>query len=546
MKKHKNQKDEREEGQEEVQKPLLFNNHKKPVTRRDFLAAGLAGMSTAAFTTLLPKEVFAQSMCPTAANLIVPNKVPYLCVDCAGGMNILGGNVLVGQGADQVQENLGAIDVSDYREYGIPDEFHYSKSGMIDKTLGTKFHVSSGILAGIKEALGANYDEYSKHVDFVHAPWFMNDDTSMNEINSAFQAQAAGAKGVLVQLIGSGGNVAGGSSIPNPAYVNLSLKASQLNSFNDSEGLLSMGKNLMGTGFLDASGSGAKERLKKFMEQVARAGVKQREQIASRSPALADELAKYAQRQGGTSDIFNQFSPAQLNPSKNAADGAILAAAYGKAVNTFNGQEQMSANILNLLTTFTAGAGTISVGGGDYHTGDAVTGAAKDREIGRYIGYSIAVAMERDVPFFGNLFTDGSTGGDRAGLVDPMMPNRVVWRGDDGPKSGVLMWVVNPKKVRVAQAAKGHADEGSNFLLSGVTRQIGWINKGKGVNLGSHSLANNTSNAWKLVILNYLATRVKSTDDQQIKAMVEEHFKCIFGELPPGWENMIRFRSLVA
>lgn len=532
------------------QKPLLYSDHKKPVTRRDFMASGLMGMSTMAFTStamsLVTGSAWAQSNC-SAAEALMKGNVPFLCVDCAGGMNFAGGNALVGFAPNQFQGDFGAFNSADYRRQGIPDQYHPANTGMTNKTYGLKFHSSSGILQGMEEVLSPKMGEtvdIREYVDGLLLCAITNDDTQTNPINTAYQAQKAGAIGQLVQLVGTQNSVNGGNSVSAPDQVNLTMKPSQLTSFASSAGLLSIGSNVMANNFLNATGAGGSGRLQRFMEQIARGGSSQRSAISGRSPAMLDEMAKYQDRQSGLSSVFQKFSPAALNPVTNPdpSDRTTIEAAYGKTIATLTQQEQMSANIINLLSRRTVGAGTISVGGGDYHNGTATTGADKDKEIGRYIGWSIRMAAARQVPFFIHAFTDGSVSGDAANQTDTNLPNRLVWRSDDGVSSAALMIVYNPKRKRVSS---GQDQENSNFLLNGMTRQIGYFKPGGGNNLAAHSLVNNVNKLWIAVILNYLATRVNSTDDDEIRATVAEHFRCKFGELPPDWQKLLRFKSLI-
>lgn len=528
--------------------PLLYGDHKTPVTRRDFLASGLLGMSTLALSSsalsLFSQSVWAQSQCPQTAALMTGN-IPFLCLDCAGGMNIAGGNAMIGQFASEFQGEVGTVS-TDYVKLGIPSEFHPSKTGMINKDFGLKFHSSSGILAGMNEVLAPRAGESKdlrQYVDGAILGAITNDDTQNNPLNTVYMAHKAGAIGQLVQLVGNQNSNSGGNSISPADQIDLTKKPSQLTNFESSEGLLSIGQNIMGPNFLNAGGTDGNVRLKRFMELLGRSGSSQRNAIGAKSQALGNEVSKYQQRLDGTNAVFNQFSPAQLNPTKNTVDGTVLADVYGKAITAFDGNEIQSSNILNLLTKRTVGAGTISVGGGDYHNGTATTGQAKDVEIGRYIGWGIRMAAARNTPFFIHVFTDGGVVGDAAGQVDPQLPNRVLWRSDDGTRSAALMIVFNPNKMR---AVVGGNDEYSNFLLSNKTRQIGYYKPGGGSALDAHSLSNNVSKLWIGIILNYMATMVNSTDDDQIRSVVSEQFRCRFGDLPADWAKLIRFRSLIA
>ena len=531
------------------EKPLLYSDHKAPVTRRDFLASGLLGMTTMALSSttlaLMSKNVFAQSAC--SAGPLMNGNVPFLCLDIAGGMNIAGGNAIIGQAPSGLQGEVGGV-LSHFRKLGIPDESHPSKTGMINNTYGLKFHAHSGILQGMDNVLKLQGD-LKQYVDGVIIGGVTNDDTQNNPLNTVYMANKVGAKGDLVQLIGTRSTLSGGESYPPPDQMDLTKKPSPIGSFESSEGLLSIGKNIMGTSFLNSGGLHGKDRMKRFLELLGQSGDSQRAAISAKSPELnMKEMEKYQTRLKGTQSIFDTFAPEQLNPLKNPSHRNVLQQTYnGMMLEDFTGNQVMSSNILNLLTTRIAGAGTISVGGGDYHDGTATTGQAKDIEVGEYIGRAILMASIRCVPLFIHVFTDGGVVGDEAGMVDPQLPNRTVWRSDDGTRSAALMIVYNPKKKRLSPVDN---DEYSNFLLTNktrqMTRQIGYFKPGGGNALDAHSLSNNVSQLWKGIILNYMATMVRSTDDDQIRAVVREQFVSTFGELPPDWEKLIRFRSLIA
>jgi hypothetical protein len=538
----------------ENSKPHLYDDHKKPVTRRDFLASGLMGMSTLAFGStamaLMSNKAWAQANCATTGAFYNGN-VPFLCIDCAGGMNIAGGNAIMGLAASGFQGEVGS-NFSDYRKLGISDEFHPSRSGMINTEMGLKFHSTSGIFEGMNEVLApreGDTKDLRNYVDGVIIGAVTNDDTQTNPINTAFMAHKAGAKGDLVQLVGTANSVSGGNSVAPPDQIDLTKKPSQLTNFNASSGLLSIGNNIMGTNFLNATGPGGKDRMQKFMQLLARAGSSHRGSISSRSQALAQEINKYEQRLTGVDSVFNRFSPAELNPTTSTdTSRAIIEATYGKTLNTLTQNEQQSANIINLLTKRVVGAATISVGGGDYHDGTAMSGHNKDREIGRYIGWAFRIAAARNVPCFIHVFTDGAVIGDAAGQVDPNLQSRTVWRSDDGTRSAALMMVFHPTRQR--QMVGGN-DEYSNFLLqkqggANSTRQIGYFRAGGGNVLDAHSLSNNVSQLWRAIILNYMATMVNSTDDEQVMNVAAEQFRCRFGDIPADWRNLIRFKSLVA
>ncbi len=529
-------------------KPFRYNDHKVPMTRRDFLAAGCIGMSTLAFTSgatalLAPNNVFGQALTCGGSNLLCAN-IPFLCVDGAGGMNIAGGNAIVGFAPNEFQGDLGTIQLNDYRRLGIPDNYHPSKTGMINSLYGLKFHSTSGILEGLEDVLAprAGEADLRKHVDGLILCALTADDTGGNPLNTAYMAQRAGAAGNLVQLIGNSPTVSGGNSIAPSDQVDLTKKSAYLTNFKDSESLLSIGDKIVGDRFLASTTAGGGSRLKAFMKIIENAGKGRLNELKT-NPTKAAELDQYLSKQSASQNVFDTFSPAQLNPQTNPADKTILEAVYNKTLMTFDGNEQMAGNLLNLLTKRVAGTATITVGGCDYHNGTATAGHGTDKLIGQYIGYAIRMAAARNVPIFIHLFTDGGVVGDQAGQVDPNMPSRVVWRSDSGERSAALMFVYNPRKERVDG---GQGNESSNFLLANKTRQIGYFKQGGGVVLDANSLSNNSQKLWMGVILNYMATQVYSNDDQEVIRIVGEKFREKFGSLPGDWQKFVRFKSLVA
>src|SRR5262247_1581621 len=74
-------------------------NHRRPRTRREFLAQGLiAGAGLVVGPSLFgllaaPKAARAQMACNVSAGA---GRIPFLCFDLAGGASVAGSNVIVG------------------------------------------------------------------------------------------------------------------------------------------------------------------------------------------------------------------------------------------------------------------------------------------------------------------------------------------------------------------------------------------------------------------------------------------------------------------
>jgi len=140
-----------------LNQPLRLENHGRPVSRRDFLARGLI---TGAATVVAPAFLGAL-LNPRTAHALSPDinplnkcniqlgagKVPFICFDLAGGANIAGSNVLVGQQGGQ----LDLLTTAGYSKLGLPGTMTPGSStlNVVDTQLGLAFHSDSAFLRGI-------------------------------------------------------------------------------------------------------------------------------------------------------------------------------------------------------------------------------------------------------------------------------------------------------------------------------------------------------------------------------------------------------------
>ncbi|RPH52838.1 MAG: general secretion pathway protein GspF, partial [Lysobacterales bacterium] len=144
-----------------VNQPLKHESHKRPVTRRDFLAQGF--MSGAA--TVVAPSMLGMLMNPRISSALSPDiadmatnicritagagKVPFICFDLAGGANIVGSNVLVGKEGGQ----LDFLSTQGYSKQGLPGTMlpNNATTNFINTELGLAFHSDSAFLRGILE-----------------------------------------------------------------------------------------------------------------------------------------------------------------------------------------------------------------------------------------------------------------------------------------------------------------------------------------------------------------------------------------------------------
>ena len=112
-----------------VDAPLINLEHEKPVTRREFIARGLmrgAGLVSSLSVMSLfsnPRKAYGALSSDLEAlkascgiNVAGAGKIPFICFDLAGGANIAGSNVLVGQQGGQ--EHF--LSTAGYSKLGLP------------------------------------------------------------------------------------------------------------------------------------------------------------------------------------------------------------------------------------------------------------------------------------------------------------------------------------------------------------------------------------------------------------------------------------------
>src|SRR6266513_1723763 len=235
--------------------PLLHENHKRPVTRRDFVSAGLLSapavvMAPAWLAALLKpgnanalstdiQALLAANQCnvPSAAAAI--SGVPFICFDLAGGANLVGSEVLVGvQGG---QSNL--LSAAGYAKLGLPGTMLPTSSGFISNALGLLWHSDGAILRGILSKATTPVTAAGTNGAVICA--LSQNDTGNNPHNPMYGIAKAGAKGKLLTLIGNQSTVSGGNSAAPTALIDPALQPTKISQPNDAVALVKSGS---GTG----------------------------------------------------------------------------------------------------------------------------------------------------------------------------------------------------------------------------------------------------------------------------------------------------------
>lgn len=496
-----------------LDEPLRHQGHKRPVTRRDFLAQGfLTGSATViapsvlatlfnprlargAPTTTLDSDIIAlkdQAICAIQGGAA---KIPFICFDLAGGANIAGSNVLVGKKLGQ----LDALTTQGYSKLGLPGNMlpTNSTTNFVDTQFGLAFHSDSAFLRGM---LSTTTPATRANVNGAVIPARSENDTSNNPHNPMYGIAKAGAKGELLTLIGSQNSDSGGNSMAPAAMMDPSNRPTKVDRASDVTGLVDTGdvakilqprdtvRTLETMAFLSKSKVG----LGVGPSQLQEAGT-----VTTRLDNLEDIdtrkrfLCSYVK----TADTVNTFAdPRSLDP---LTDPAILAIpTFGTSLSN-DAEFRKTASVMKLVVPGNAGAGTITMGGFDYHTGDRSTGEGRDFRAGQCMGACLEYAAAQGKPLMLYVFSDGSLSSN--GRVDDSAGGRGKgeWTGDNQQTAASFFLVYNPSGKPVLMR------EGSQ--TSSPSSQIGYFRQDGDVETASSPAANSVTQLVQTVLLNYMA-----------------------------------------
>ncbi|HKR35749.1 MAG TPA: hypothetical protein VJT10_12970 [Steroidobacteraceae bacterium] len=493
-----------------LNEPLRHESHKKPVTRRDFLAQGfVTGAATVVAPAILGTVLGARraqaqtaTLSPDMSFLADPQndicniqqgagKIPFICFDLAGGANIAGSNVLVGKEGGQ----LDFLSTQGYSKLGLPGNMlpNNAVTNFINTEFGLAFHSDSAFLRGMLEKTAATT---RAGVNGAVIAARSENDTGNNPHNPMYGIAKAGSRGSLLTLIGSQNSDSGGNSMAPAMLMDPANRPTKIDRASDASGLVDTGA--LGTLFTKPDGSPDSASTVAVMEQMARIS---EQKLLKVDPAIADGARLETQVKCGyvrTADTVARFSsPAAINPAVDpdiTGAGGVFGANFGN-----DGEFQKTASVMKLVVEGYAGAGTISMGGFDYHTGDRSTGELRDLRAGRCIGAALEFAARRGKPLMIYVFSDGSLSSN--GMVDNSTDGRGKgqWTGDNQQTAAAFFLVYNPPTNggRPALMTSG----------AGAARhqQIGYYSAGGDVVNSSSPAANNVNLLVQTVLLNYMA-----------------------------------------
>jgi hypothetical protein len=490
--------------------PLLHENHPRPKTRRDFIAAGLLSgpavvMAPAWLGALLKAgRANAGSLDTDIANLLAPSEcnvpsqglgLPFICFDLAGGANLVGSEVIVGQQGGQTK----FLSTAGYGLLGVPGNMVPSSSANIDSSLGLLWHADGAIKRGIMTKITA---ATAGGVNGAVICAMSQNDTQSNPHNPMYGIAMAGRTGQLLTLIGTESSVSGGNSMAPMELINPALQPTVIAQPSDATSLVP----------LPPGGHQDPLAVATLESQARISGGTGLYQSGANGPgAITGALSMPNGATPGVQLYANGASDAQL---KNQVRCAYVRAA--NTVNTFgvpsaldpmqdpnivgpifqmsdfqNSDVQKTATVMKMVLDGFAGAGTITLGGYDYHDGTRATGEMRNFMAGQMIGAVLQYAALRKVPVMIYVFSDGSLNAN--GMVDSSAAGRgkLGWQGDNSSVASTFFLAYSPNG---RPALRGAAS----------TQQIGYFTADGNVVSTSSPAANSVDSLVYTVLLNYM------------------------------------------
>jgi hypothetical protein len=455
--------------------PFRHENHRRPRTRREFLAQGLIGglgfvVGPSLFGLLAaPRRARAQALnCNLSAGA---GRIPFLCFDLAGGANVAGSNVVVGGPGGA----LDPLSAEGYRQLGLPDTMLPQLPGQTNLELGLPFHADSAFLRGI---LSKTSPTTRANVNGTVICARSENDTGNNPHNPTYGIARAGAAGELAVLIGTQSSVSGGNSQAPMSMIDAALRPTKVDRPTDATGLVDTGKLVSLLNQADAAA------VMRAVEELAEPKLAR----MSESQGVLDLMrCGYVE----TTYLVSTFGdPTILDPRLDpdivgAANSIFTAAEFGNSTFVKTG------SVMKLVVNGFAGAGTLEFGGYDYHDSTRATGERRDFAAGQAMGAALEYAARRGRQLMLYVFSDGSV--NSTGELDNSVDGRGkgIWKADDSQTAAAFILVHDPA--------------GRPQLSRPNAGQIGHFRANGDLETAATRVSNNVDRLAEAIVLNYLA-----------------------------------------
>jgi hypothetical protein len=407
------------------------------------------------------------------------------------------------------------ISTAGFSKLGVPGNMVPTSTAFIDMSMGLPFHSDSAILRGIK--LKASTTILAK-VNGVVIPAISQNDTNSNTLNAMHLIAKAVSGlppvgglpvpyGQYATLVGTNATASGGNSAA-PAPVDPTLQPTRIASAADNTALvgsssgaasvtapivmeaqarISTGANAVAAGGSPVNGPTGTYVNSVIAPSTFVSGLSANDTTAAATADLAlKEQLRCAYVKTGYTAATSK-GPDSVNPDK---DPLIIGAGTSifTAADYTDNDVKKTAAIMKLVMNGFAGAGTIVLGGYDYHSGNRADGETKNQHAGLIIGAILAYADAVKTPVMINVISDGSL--TSTGNIDGSTNGRgkLGWQGDSQQVAASLILVYSP-----------------NGRPAATINQIGSLNADGTVNATSSPGANAPNLVTQLVTMNWMA-----------------------------------------
>src|SRR4051812_13982654 len=486
-----------------LDEPIRHENHKAPVTRRDFIAQGLrtgpAVLAAPAALALLMQARKAGAMSPDLEAMLSPavcniqagaGKIPFICFDLAGGANLNGSEILIGR-----TNPTDFLSTQAYAKLGLPGNMTPGSANAASPTnnfvnteFGAAWHSDGAILRGMQ--MSTQVATRANVNGFPIAARSEND-TGNNPHNPMYGINRVGADGQLLTLIGSQNTDSGGNSMAPASMMNPAARPTKVDRASDVTGLVDTGE--LGTLFTNSNDAIA------VLESMTRLSHLKNDKVRLSNTTLPltsqmsgpdqDALRKLVKcgylKSTYLADRFR--TPGDLNPDLDpqiVGTGGIFTQAEYNA----EGEFRKTAAIMKMVINGLAGAGTVTMGGFDYHGQGRNTGETRNFRAGRCIGACLEYAARMQKPLMIYVFSDGSLSANGVTNMTAEGRGKFDWASDNQSTASPFVMVYKPS---------------GRPALRGT--QLGSVNAQADVQTTSFAGANAVNLLVETVILNYMA-----------------------------------------
>ncbi len=375
--------------------------HRRPVSRREMLAAGLLPFSASLlvpnwYKLLLP-EAHAEATCATTTSGLIP----MITVNLAGGAAMAANFVPMDAGGNP----LPSYSVMGLGNGAVPLENEF---GTV-KFAGTENGV---LISKFLQGLRATAPTALANTAFVGVCVRSRDDSAENRFAIDGMTSKAGLAGSLLPNLGKQQTFSGISHKSAVVNSNLPLVVSNYSAITGSLGYAAaLGASI------NADQRGALSKM------ISRLSETQARRIAT------DKTGIEVKNLVDCANIKNVELAAVSNPGvdpRTDAKGAELSAAWNINGGTNGGDQNLifSAMTYNVLKG-NAGAAGLEIGGFDYHNNTRATGDQKDLEAGQVVGRILESAAIMGKPAFVYVTSDGAvSSADSASRNSPWTSDR--------------------------------------------------------------------------------------------------------------------------